>query len=30
VKGLDNYKQAFQFLETAKDAIKVYYEVAEL
>jgi threonine dehydrogenase-like Zn-dependent dehydrogenase len=30
VKGLDNYKQAFELLETAKDAIKVYYEVAEL
>jgi glucose 1-dehydrogenase len=30
VKGLDNYKQAFQLLETAKDAIKIYYEVAEL
>lgn len=30
VKGLSNYKQAFEFLETAKDAIKVYYEIAEL
>lgn len=30
VKGLSNYRQAFEYLETAKDAIKVYYEVAEL
>ena len=28
VDGLDNFKQAFHLLETAKDAIKVYYEVA--
>jgi threonine dehydrogenase-like Zn-dependent dehydrogenase len=28
VNGLDNYKEAFHLLETAKDAIKVYYEVA--
>jgi len=30
VKGLANYQQAFEYLEHAKDAIKVYYEVAEL
>lgn len=30
VKGLANYQQAFDYLEHAKDAIKVYYEVAEL
>jgi hypothetical protein len=30
VKGLSNYQQAFGYLEHAKDAIKVYYEVAEL
>lgn len=28
VGGLDNFKQAFHLLETAKEAIKVYYEVA--
>jgi glucose 1-dehydrogenase len=28
VKGLENFRQAFEALETAKDAIKVYYEVA--
>jgi threonine dehydrogenase-like Zn-dependent dehydrogenase len=30
VKGLDNYQQAFELLNTAKDAIKIYYEVAPL
>jgi len=30
VKGLNNYQQAFDYLEHAKEAIKVYYEVAEL
>jgi threonine dehydrogenase-like Zn-dependent dehydrogenase len=30
VKGLDNYKEAFHLLETVKDAIKIYYEVAPL
>ena len=30
VKGLNNYRQAFDYLEHAKEAIKVYYEVAEL
>ena len=30
VKGLNNYQQAFEYLEHAKEAIKVYYEVAEL
>ena len=30
VKGLGNFAQAFDYLEHAKDAIKVYYEVAEL
>ena len=30
IKGLDNFKQAFETLEKAKDAIKVYYEVAPL
>lgn len=30
IKGLENFKQAFETLETAKDAIKVYYEVAPL
>jgi threonine dehydrogenase-like Zn-dependent dehydrogenase len=30
VKGLDNYRQAFELLNTAKDAIKIYYEVAPL
>ena len=29
VRGLSNYQQAFEYLEHAKDAIKVYYEVAE-
>jgi threonine dehydrogenase-like Zn-dependent dehydrogenase len=30
VKGLENYQQAFELLNTAKDAIKIYYEVAPL
>ena len=30
VKGLQNYQQAFDHLEHAKDAIKVYYEISEL
>jgi threonine dehydrogenase-like Zn-dependent dehydrogenase len=30
IKGLENYKQAFGALENAKDAIKVFYEVAPL
>ena len=30
IKGLENFAQAFQTLETAREAIKVYYEVAEL
>jgi len=30
VKGLNNFSQAFDYLEHAKDAIKVYYEIAEL
>jgi glucose 1-dehydrogenase len=30
IKGLENYKKAFETLETAKDAIKIYYEVAPL
>jgi threonine dehydrogenase-like Zn-dependent dehydrogenase len=28
VEGLESYKDAFQKLETAKEAIKVFYEVA--
>ena len=28
VEGLDNYKEAFKKLDTAKEAIKVFYEVA--
>jgi threonine dehydrogenase-like Zn-dependent dehydrogenase len=28
VEGLENFKDAFHKLETAKDAIKVFYEVA--
>jgi threonine dehydrogenase-like Zn-dependent dehydrogenase len=28
VEGLENYRDAFQKLETAKEAIKVFYEVA--
>jgi threonine dehydrogenase-like Zn-dependent dehydrogenase len=30
IKGLENYQAAFHALENAKDAIKIYYEVAEL
>ncbi len=30
VKGLENYKELFEYLTTAKDAIKVFCEVAEL
>jgi len=30
IKGLENYTQAFNALENAKDAIKVFYEVAPL
>jgi threonine dehydrogenase-like Zn-dependent dehydrogenase len=30
IKGLENYKQAFETLENARDAIKVFYEVAPL
>jgi threonine dehydrogenase-like Zn-dependent dehydrogenase len=30
VDGLQNYQDAFHKLETAKDAIKVYYQVADL
>jgi threonine dehydrogenase-like Zn-dependent dehydrogenase len=30
VRGLDNYREAFEKLETAKEAIKVFYEVAPL
>jgi threonine dehydrogenase-like Zn-dependent dehydrogenase len=30
IKGLENFKEAFEALETAKEAIKIYYEVASL
>lgn len=30
VKGLENYKEAFEKLEKERDAIKIYYEVAPL
>jgi threonine dehydrogenase-like Zn-dependent dehydrogenase len=30
IKGLENFQQAFEALENAKEAIKIYYEVAPL